>query len=84
MAATIGETVQQLHDSLRDYIEATYHVSHPTLVTERQQILQAPGVIHQQPYFGKHASLQVWVAVQGARPPSCSFRSVLGGFAAGG
>ena len=51
MAATIGETVQQLQDSLRDYIEATYHVSHPSLVVQRQQILQTPGVIHQQPYL---------------------------------
>ena len=51
MAATIGETVQQLQDSLRDYIEATYHVSHPSLVAQRQQILQTPGVIHQQPYL---------------------------------
>ena len=51
MAVTIGETVQQLQDSLRDYIEATYHVSDPTLVVQRQQILQTPGVIHQQPYL---------------------------------
>ena len=51
MAVTIGETVQQLQDSLRDYIEATYHVSDSTLVAQRQQILQTPGVIHQQPYL---------------------------------
>ena len=51
MALTIGETVQQLHGALRDYIEATYHVSHQTLVAQRQQILQAPGVIHQRPYL---------------------------------
>ena len=51
MAVTIGETVQQLQNSLRDYIEATYHVSDPTLVVQRQQILQTPGVIHQQPYL---------------------------------
>ena len=51
MAVTIGETVQQLQDSLRDYIEATYHVSDPTLVVQRQRILQTPGVIHQQPYL---------------------------------
>ena len=51
MALTIGETVQELHTSLSDYIEATYHVSHPTLVAQRRQILGAPGVIHQQPYL---------------------------------
>ena len=51
MAITIGETVQQLQGSLRDYIEATYHVSDPTLVAQRQHILQTPGVIHQHPYL---------------------------------
>ena len=51
MAVTIGETVQQLQESLRDYIEATYHVSDPTMVAQRQRILQTPGVIHQQPYL---------------------------------
>ncbi len=35
MALTIGETTQQLHRALRDYIEATYHVSHRTLVNQR-------------------------------------------------
>ena len=29
LALTIGETIKQLHRALRDYIEATYHVSHP-------------------------------------------------------
>ena len=51
MALTIGETVQQLHESLRDYIEATYHVSDPTLVAQRRQILETPSVIYQQPYL---------------------------------
>ena len=51
MAATIGETVQQLQGSLRDYIEATYHLGDSTLVAQRQRILQTPGVIHQQPYL---------------------------------
>ena len=51
MAVTIGETVQQLQHSLRDYIEATYHVSDPTLVAQRQKILQKPGVIYQEPYL---------------------------------
>ena len=51
MELTIGETVQGLHESLRDYIEATYHVSDPTLVARRQEILETPGVIHQRPYL---------------------------------
>lgn len=51
MALTIGETIEQLHHALRDYIEATYHVSHPTLVAQRQQLLEDLGVIHQKPYL---------------------------------
>jgi ATP-dependent helicase YprA (DUF1998 family) len=51
MSLTIGQTIQQLHRSLRDYIEATYHVSHPILVDQRQRLLDQRGVIHQQPYL---------------------------------
>ena len=51
MALTIIETIQEMQGALQDYIEATYHISHPTLVAERQGILQAPGVIHQRPYL---------------------------------
>ena len=51
MSLTIGETIQQLHRALRDYIEATYHVSHPTLVAQRQRLLEELGVIHQRPYL---------------------------------
>ncbi len=51
MSLTIGETIQQLQRALQDYIEATYHVSHPTLVTQRRVLLEEPGVIHQLPYL---------------------------------
>jgi Lhr-like helicase len=51
MALTIGETTQQLHRALRDYIEATYHVSHRTLVDQRGALLDQVGVIHQRPYL---------------------------------
>ena len=51
MELTIGKTIQELHRALQDYIEATYHVSHPTLVDQRQKILKEPGVIHQRPYL---------------------------------
>ena len=79
MTLTIGRTVEQLHGALRDYIEATYHVSHPYLVAQRRELLQQPGVIHQRPYlestpryrvgdsFGKiglpQAALEVFSAV---------------------
>ena len=48
---TIGETVEQMHASLRDYIEATYHVSHAGLVAQRHALLDQPGVIHQRPFL---------------------------------
>ena len=51
MDLTIGETTQLLHGSLRDYIEATYHVSDRTLVEQRRKILEEVGVIHQRPYL---------------------------------
>src|SRR5260221_12442074 len=51
MSLTIGETIQQLHRALRDYIEATYHVSHPLLVDQRRELLDELGVIHQRPFL---------------------------------
>jgi ATP-dependent helicase YprA (DUF1998 family) len=51
MALTISQTIAELHRSLREYIEATYHISHPTLIAQRQRLLAEPGVIHQRPYI---------------------------------
>jgi len=51
MSLTIGETSQQLHRALQDYIEATYHVSHTNLVAQRRRLLEEAGVIHQRPYL---------------------------------
>ena len=51
MDLTIGESIQLLHRALRDYVEATYHVSHPTLVAQRRQVLEELGVISQRPYL---------------------------------
>lgn len=51
MSQTIQETIQQLHASLQDYIEATYHISAPSLIAQRQELLARPGVIHQVPYL---------------------------------
>ena len=51
MSLTIIETIQQMQGALQDYIEATYHVGHPTLIAQRQEILRTPGVIHQRPYL---------------------------------
>lgn len=51
MSQTIGETIEQLHASLRDYIEATYHVSHPKLIAQRNALLNELEVIHQRPFI---------------------------------
>ena len=51
MSLTIGETIAQLHGSLRDFIEASYHISHPKLVAQRRRLLDQFGVISQRPYL---------------------------------
>lgn len=50
MNLTIGETIDQLHLSLKEYIEATYHISDRELVAQRSRLLDEEGVIRQQPY----------------------------------
>ena len=51
MSRTIGQTIQQLHGALRDYIEATYHITDRTLIAQRRQLLDQVGVIHQRPFL---------------------------------
>jgi hypothetical protein len=51
MNQTIQGTISQLHGSLRDYIEATYHISSPALIAQRKELLDRPGVIYQIPYI---------------------------------
>lgn len=48
---TVGDTIRELHRALQDYIEATYHVSHPALVAERRALLASSGVISQRPFI---------------------------------
>ncbi|GAA1137782.1 hypothetical protein GCM10009651_22290 [Microbacterium natoriense] len=48
---TIAETISSIHAALRDYIEATYHVGHPTLIEQRRALLEREGVIHQAPFI---------------------------------
>lgn len=50
-APTIGETIDEIRRSLQDYIEATYHISHPTLVKQRKTLLDEPGAIFQAPFL---------------------------------
>lgn len=48
---TIHSTIRELHTALAEYIEATYHISAPTLIKQRKELLDCPGVIHQEPYI---------------------------------
>jgi hypothetical protein len=48
---TLGETAESLHAALRDYIEATYHISDQVLVDQRRELLERQGVIGQTPYL---------------------------------
>jgi Lhr-like helicase len=50
-APTLGETVKKIQAALRDYIEATYHVGHPTVIGQRRALLEQKGVLFQEPYF---------------------------------
>ncbi len=49
--STIQQSIEQLHGALRDYIEATYHISAKSLIARRKILLDRPGVIHQVPYL---------------------------------
>jgi ATP-dependent helicase YprA (DUF1998 family) len=48
---TINETITRLHEALTEYIEATYHISAPSLIAQRLELLRKPEVIHQIPYL---------------------------------
>lgn len=50
-APTIAETVDQIRASLRDYIEATYHVGHPLVIEQRRRLLETEGVIYREPFI---------------------------------
>ncbi len=51
MSATVQETIDTLHEALRGYIEATYHIADPGVVAQRRQLLEAAGGIFQIPYL---------------------------------
>lgn len=50
-APTIAETVADIQAALRDYIEATYHVGHPTVIEQRRRLLHEEGVLFREPYI---------------------------------
>ena len=80
MAQTIKETINQLHSSLREYIEATYHISAPALIAQRKELLDRPGVIHQIPYIEstpRYQSGESFSAIKGLQPAALRAYSVL-------
>ena len=50
-APTIVETVADIQTALREYIEATYHVGHPTVIKQRDHLLRTEGVLFREPYI---------------------------------
>lgn len=83
---TIQETIKQLHGSLRDYIEATYHISDPALIGQRQELMDRTGVIHQIPYLEstpRYQSGERFAAIKGLSPAALKAYSVLSSSAGG-
>ena len=80
MTQTIKETIKQLRSSLRDYIEATYHISSPALIEQRKNLLDRPGVIHQIPYIESTPRYQTgesFAAIKGLPAAALKAYSVL-------
>lgn len=50
-APTIAETIGQIRASLQDYVEATYHIGNPDLVSQRRLLLDEEGVLFRAPYI---------------------------------
>lgn len=47
---TLPQSMDVLRNTLRDYIEATYHIRDPKLIEQRRALLEQPGTIGQVPY----------------------------------
>lgn len=50
-ALTIAETISEIQKALREYIEATYHIGHPSLIRQREVLLDQPGNTFQAPFL---------------------------------
>ncbi len=80
MTRTIQDTIDHLHASLKDYIEATYHVGDPVLINQRRKLLDRPGVTHQIPYLEstpKYQSGQRFADMNGLPPAALAVYSAL-------
>ncbi len=51
MTKSLHGVAHELQRSLREYIEATYHIGDPLLLAQRREALNDPGVIHQIPFL---------------------------------
>lgn len=51
MSTTIQQTIDVLRQTLTSYIEATYHIAHPSLVAQRRALLAQVGGIYQAPFL---------------------------------
>jgi ATP-dependent helicase YprA (DUF1998 family) len=77
---TIGETINQLHQSLSEYIEATYHISSPQLIEQRKRLLSQVGVIHQKPYLEstpRYRTGSIFADIEGLPPAALEIYSIL-------
>jgi len=80
MTLSIQDTIRQLHSSLRDYIEATYHISAPGLIEQRKELLDRPAVIHQIPYLEstpRYQSGETYFAIQDLSPAALQIYKIL-------
>lgn len=50
-ATTIQQTIDELRQTLTEYLEATYHIGHPAMVAQRNRLLKELGGIYQNPYI---------------------------------
>jgi ATP-dependent helicase YprA (DUF1998 family) len=80
MAQTIQNTINHLHASLKDYIEATYHVGDPALISQRRKLLDRAGVTHQIPYLESTPKYQAgkrFAEMSGLSPAALAIYSAL-------
>lgn len=63
-----------LHNVLRSYLESAYHIRNVSLITERQNLLNRPGVISQEPYVESTPSYEVGKNYNEMRIPEAARR----------
>lgn len=50
-ALTISETIDEIRRALHEYIEATYHIGHPSLIRQRKRLLSQEGNTYREPFL---------------------------------